>query len=193
MAALGPYVHFGGASEGLKLRGEGHRAFGRDTVVGAMGEKGWHGLRALQRHHAFGSIAQDAVGLVLFEEVGGVDHHREIRARDGDVRWRISRAGGEVTAGGEAEDTDLSRVGVPFLGTGAHDLERGAGIDERHYPWALRVAPRDAVTQDDRSAAISIKAFRDFVAFVSVREAAVTAPGADQDDRRVRTRGWPRR
>jgi hypothetical protein len=65
-----------------------HRAFGPGRVVGAVREERRHRLGALRRDDAVGAFAQHAVGLVLLEEVGRVDHH----ARNPGAAHRRRRA-----------------------------------------------------------------------------------------------------
>ena len=156
-----------------------------------MGEESRNRLGASRRHHAIRSFAQDAIRLILLEEISGVNHHREIWAGRVGFGGRVSNARGEIAARGETKDAHFLRVGIPFGGMLADELKGAASVHHGDDPWLQRISTRDAVTQYHGGAAQGVKSTGDLHPFVLLSKASVATARTDDDNRRTRLSGRP--
>ena len=180
MAAGGVEEELVGDAGGVERVLIGFAAGDVGGVVVGVDEEGWG--------DGGGEVEVRGGAAVWSGEVGRVDEDGEVGAAadavDGVGDWVGTGveggggAGGEVAAGGEADDADFVREEVPCGGAGAGEADGALEVHE----GAVAVVG-DTVFEDEGGEAVAVEPCGDFRAFLVGDDVFVGTAGADDDGR----------
>ncbi len=98
--------------------------------------------------------------------------------------------GGEVSAGGEAEDADALGIDVPFGGVLADDAHGALGVLQGGVGFGIGAGAGDAVLHEHAGDAGGVEPVADLGAFEIDGEDVVAASGKDDDRLRRCLASW---